>query len=99
VVTQLRDYRIAAGELHRFIEEWRAGIVPLRREMGFFIDGAWIVDDESRFVWLLSHPGDWRAFEEADRAYYASPERTSLEPNPARLIEEQATARLTRVEV
>jgi hypothetical protein len=99
VVAQLRDYRIAEGELHRFIGEWRARIVPLRREMGFSIDGAWTVDSESRFVWLLSHPGDWAAFEDADRAYYASPQRTSLAPDPARLIEEQAASRLTEVEL
>jgi hypothetical protein len=99
VVTQLRDYRIAEGELHRFVEEWRAGILPLRRELGFSIDGAWTVDDESRFVWLLSHPGDWGAFQEADRLYYASPQRASLNPNPARLIEEQATAKVIAVDV
>jgi hypothetical protein len=99
VVTQLRDYRIVDGSLHRFIDEWRAGIVPLRREMGFAIDGAWTVDGESRFVWLLSHPGDWDAFDDADRAYYASPQRTSLDPDPARLIGEQVVSKLTEVEV
>ena len=99
VVTQLRDYRIAEGELRRFIEEWRAGILPLRREMGFSIDGAWAVDDESRFVWLLTHPGDWNAFEVADRAYYTSPGRSSLDPNPARLIEAQVVTNLEPVEV
>jgi hypothetical protein len=99
VVTQLRDYRIAEGSLHRFVEEWRAGIVPLRRELGFSIDAAWTVDGESRFVWLLSHPGDWAAFEATDRAYHESPQRKRLEPNPARLIEAQTVSRLTPVEL
>jgi hypothetical protein len=99
MVTQLRDYRIAEGSLHRFIDEWRAEIVPLRREMGFTIDGAWAIDDESRFVWLLSHSGDLAAFEVADRAYYGSPQRGSLDPNPARLIESQSAAMLSEVEV
>lgn len=99
VATQLRDYRIAEGELHRFVEEWRAGILPLRREMGFSIDGAWTVDGESRFVWLLTHPGDWNAFEEADRAYYTSPGRSSLDPNPARLIEAQLVSNLEPIEI
>jgi hypothetical protein len=99
VVTQLRDYRIAEGSLHRFIEEWRAGIVPLRRELGFSIERAWTVEGESRFVWLLSHPGDWDAFEAADRAYYGSPQRASLDPNPARLIEAQTVSNLDEVEL
>jgi hypothetical protein len=99
MATQLRNYRIVEGSLDRFVDEWRAGIVPLRREMGFSIDGAWTVDGESRIVWLLSHPGGWTAFEDADRAYYASPLRKSLDPDPARLIEEQAVSNLEAVEL
>ena len=58
-----------------------------------------MVEGEGRFVWLLSFPGDWDAFEAADRAYYDSPQRTSMEPNPARLIEGQAITRLTELEL
>ena len=70
-----------------------------RRDLGFSIERAWTVVDDSRFVWLLSHAGDWDAFEAADRAYYDSPLRTSLVPNPARLIEDQAISRLAEVEL
>ena len=94
---QLRDYRIRSGELGRFVEEWSAGIVPLRRAQGFEITGAWTVPEEDRFVWLLVHQGDWDAFAEADAAYYASPERAALDPDPARLIAEQRHSRLTDV--
>jgi hypothetical protein len=97
MVTELRDYRIVEGSLHRFVEEWRARIAPLRRQMGFTIDGAWTVEEEGRIVWLLSHPGDWDAFGDADRSYYASPERAALDPDPARLIEEQRIVRLSEV--
>jgi hypothetical protein len=97
MATELRDYRIEEGSVQRFVEEWRAGIAPLRRRMGFTIDGAWLVEDESRFVWLLSHPGDWDAFATADRSYYASPLRAALDPDPARLIEEQHIVRLSEV--
>lgn len=99
MATQLRDYRIRSGELDRFIEEWRTGVAPLRRANGFEIRGAWTVPEEHRFVWLLAHPGGWDAFDAADAAYYASPERASLEPDPARLIEEQHNARLSEVEL
>lgn len=99
MATQLRDYRIRAGELDRFIDEWRAGVAPLRRSAGFDILAAWTVPGEDRFVWLLAHPGDWDEFAEADAAYYASPERAALEPDPARLIAEQHNSRLTGVRV
>ena len=99
MVTELRDYRIVEGSLDQWVDEWLRGIAPIRRELGFTIEKAWTVDDESRFVWLLSYPGDWDAFEAADRGYYDSPQRTSLDPNPARLIEEQTVSRLTEVEL
>jgi len=99
MATQLRDYRIRDGELDRFVEEWRTGVAPLRRAGGFEIPGAWTIPEEGRFVWLLAHAGGWDAFAEADAAYYASPERASLDPDPARLIEEQRNVRLTDLEL
>ncbi len=96
---QLRDYRITDGELDRFIEEWRTNLAPLRQACGFTVAGAWTVNGESRFVWLLSHPDGWDAFQEADARYFASPERASLEPDPARLIVEQRNAPLHEVEI
>ena len=99
MVTELRDYRITDGSLDQWVEEWRSRIAPIRRHLGFSIERAWTVADDSRFVWLLSHAGDWEAFEAADRAYYDSPLRTSLDPNPARLIEDQAISRLAEVEL
>lgn len=96
---QLRDYRIRAGELDRFAGEWRASLAPLRRRLGFVIPVAWTVPDESRFVWVLEHPGGWDAFAEADAAYFASPERAAIDPDPARLIQEQRTVRLAPVEI
>lgn len=96
-VTQLRDYRIVAGHLNQFVEEWSTLLAPLRRAIGFTIPGAWTVPDEDRFVWLLAHPDDWDAFEAADQRYFASPERNAFSPDPARLIEEQRNVRLTEV--
>lgn len=95
---QLRDYRIVAGELDRFVDEWSTRLAPLRRACGFEIAGAWRVPGEDRFVWLLVHPGGWEAFEAADAAYFASPERTSFDPDPARLIEEQRNVRVQAVD-
>jgi hypothetical protein len=97
VATQLRDYRIAEGRLGDFVEEWQRHLAPLRRSIGFRIDGAWTVEDESRFVWLLSHAGNWEAFADADRRYFDSPERAAIDPDPARLIEQQTNVRLREV--
>jgi hypothetical protein len=97
--SQLRDYRIVVGQLDRFVDEWRAHLAPLRRACGFEIANAWTVPEERRFIWLLVHPDGWDAFEAADAAYFASPERRGFDPDPARLIEEQRNTRLTRTEL
>ena len=83
--------------MQEWIAEWRSRIVPIRRSVGFSVTGAWVVEDENRFVWLLAHPGGWDDFEVADAAYFASPERAALDPDPARLIERQSNARLSQV--
>ncbi|MBA2633266.1 MAG: NIPSNAP family protein [Chloroflexi bacterium] len=99
MATELRDYRIVEGSLDQWVEEWRTRIAPIRRELGFTVERAWKVEDEGRFVWLLTYPGDWQAFEAADRAYYDSPQRKGLDPNPARLIGKQSVAKLTEIEL
>jgi hypothetical protein len=87
-VSQLRMYRIAQGRLGEFVQQWLSGVVPLRRKMGFTIDGAWIARREDRFVWIVSYEGDEETFQAKNAEYYDSPERKALDPNPAELIEE-----------
>ena len=82
---QVRRYRITPGKMEEFIAGWRSAVVPLRRRLGFQVHGAWALDDTDEFLWVLSHPGGFAA---ANDAYYASPERQNLDPNPALLIEE-----------
>ena len=94
MVIQLRDYSIISGSLGQFVDEWQQHLAPLRRSLGFGIEGAWTVVDEDRFVWLLSYPGSWADFEEADRRYFDSPERALISPDPARLIARQTNVRL-----
>jgi NIPSNAP len=83
VTTHVRIYRIRPGALEAFVDEWRTQVAPLRRRHGFEIHGAWASVDDDTFVWIVGHEGDFAA---ADRAYYESPERKALEPDPARHI-------------
>jgi hypothetical protein len=94
MVTELRDYRIREGQLDQFVTEWQREVRPLRAQHAFTVDRAWTVEGESRFIWLLSFDGSWDQFEAANEAYYASPEREGLVPDPARLIEASTHIRL-----
>lgn len=82
---QLRDYRIQPGALEQWVKEWGEKVRPLREQLGFKVVGAWTIEDENRFVWILSWEGTG-SFEDADRAYYESPARAALVPDPARLV-------------
>ena len=82
---QLREYTVEAGRLDDFVREWRDLVLPLRLAQGFSVLGPWVERDASRFVWLLGYDGDIRA---ANEAYYTSPERAAMDPDPARLIAE-----------
>ena len=64
-----------------FVSAWTAGVLPLRTTMGFVTLGAWSEGDE--FVWVLAYEGD---FLSADAAYYASPDRHAIDPDPAQWI-------------
>jgi hypothetical protein len=81
--TQIRVYRLQPGAVEEFEREWREFVVPLRWKFGFEVLGAWASTEEDTFVWIIQHEGDFTA---ADRAYYLSPERAGLDPDPARHI-------------
>src|SRR2546428_727119 len=89
-VSQLRVYTIEPGNLDEFVRVWRSGVLPLRRKLGFVVDGAWTVPEENLFVWILSYDGPGSC-EERDAAYYDSPDRKALLPDPAALIAEHRT--------
>ena len=83
--TQLRLYTINHDSLRQFAKEWKEKVLPLRIEHGFEIHRAWIIEQSNQFAWLISYRGS-ESWEARERAYYASIERSDMEPNPARLI-------------
>jgi hypothetical protein len=80
---QLRTYGVLPGHAEDFAREWREQVVPLRRRHGFEVVGGWIVEEGDRFVWIVGHED----FEAADRAYYESPERAAMDPDPRRHLD------------
>jgi len=84
MITQLRRYTINRGKMDEFLEAWKNGVLPLRTKAGFRVEGAWVVRERNEFVWVMTYDGDdWEA---RDKAYYASPERAALNPDPALFI-------------
>jgi hypothetical protein len=94
---QLRIYTIKPGEMKAWVDEWRRLIAPLRHQHGFEVLGAWTAEAAERFVWIIRYtgPGTWQ---EADAAYYASPERAAMQPDPARHIAKSEQWLMTTVQ-
>lgn len=93
MVCQLRVYRINSGAMDDWLREWREHVRPLRESFGFSILGAWVGAEGKTFVWILAHED----FQTADEAYYSSPERRTLDPDPARHIAGSTTWKMRPV--
>jgi hypothetical protein len=95
MTTELRILTINQDRLDDFVRAWTAGLYPLRLKKGYRTDGAWVIRERNEFIWILSHDGeDWDAQE---KAYYASPERTALDPDPRQYIAKSEKWFLTSV--
>jgi hypothetical protein len=96
VELELRRNRMRAGCIDEFLDAWLRGVVPLRRRFGFTVLGAWVVEDADELVWILGYDGS-DGFADADRRYYASPERVALDPDPAQWFMSSECVRLRQV--
>lgn len=67
LASELRLYTINRGRMDDFVKVWREGVVPLRRQAGFAIEGAWVIEATNQFAWVVSLPDseDWQATLEA----------------------------------
>jgi hypothetical protein len=83
--TQIRIFTINKGKMDVFLAAWQKGVYPLRIKSGFKIEGAWVVKEKNKFIWILSYDGP-EGFEAKDSAYYGSQARTTLKPDPAEYI-------------
>ena len=67
------------------MKAWLPGVYPLHLEHGYKIGRAGVIQDRNEFVWEVSYDGleDWDA---KQAAYFGSPERAALDPDPGQYI-------------
>ena len=85
MIRQLRIYTINKGHLDDFVKGWLEGVYPLHLEHGYRIERAGIIPERNEFVWEVTYDGD-EDWDEKQAAYYGSPERAALDPDPAQWI-------------
>ena len=93
---QIRRYKIVADGMNEFVELFNHQLVSLRERFGFRLESSWRLDETHEFMWIVSHDGA-EGFETADAAYYSSPDRDAVTPNPMDFIEEATTSMATRL--
>ncbi|MET8051994.1 MULTISPECIES: NIPSNAP family protein [unclassified Streptosporangium] len=79
---QHRIYTIQEGLLEEWVEKWHSLVVPLRREFGFEVHGAWLDHERNQFIWVLSYDGP-ESFRERNQEYWDSPRRVAMDVDPA----------------
>jgi hypothetical protein len=95
---QIRIYTINKNALEQFVTEWREKLVPLREKYGFRVLEAYTLPSTSQFVWTMAFDGTDAEWDSADKAYFASPERLAMQPDPGRLIARMENIFATRVQ-
>ncbi len=84
---QVRVTRVKPGRMDDFVAEWTGNLARIRRRRGFTIVAAFVLDDtDDDFFWILGYDGE-EGLDAAEQAYATSEERTSIDPDPGRLIE------------
>ena len=87
---QLRRYQVKPGQMDAFLSAWRDQAVPVRTLYGFEVLASWRSEDDAQFGWLVAFTGDG-AFEDAEKAYYSSPERAAMADDPAKYLDKVET--------
>lgn len=76
--------------MDQFISAWRDNAVRVRGLYGFRVLASWRSEDDAEFGWIISHEGDG-SFEDAEKAYYSSPERAAMPDDPAHYLDKVET--------
>src|SRR5919199_4091311 len=85
MVSELRIFTINRGSMEAFLDAWFRGVYPLRLRHGYTIQGPWVIPERNEFLWILSYDGP-EPWEEKERAYYTSPERVAMDPDPVQYV-------------
>jgi hypothetical protein len=77
MATQLRCYALHPHLTEQFLS-WFPTLLPERAKFGFSVLSAHINRETNEFTWIVTRPGDNQSFQEAEAAWFASPERAAL---------------------
>lgn len=71
-VAHLRTYTINAGQMDSWLALFNEQLIPLLREHDIRVDGAWVNDARTQFIWVRSYGQTDADLERKEAAFYGS---------------------------
>lgn len=71
-IAHLRTYTINKGQMDSWLELFRAHLVPLLQEHDIKVEGTWINDAGTQFIWVRSYGETEADLERKEAAFYGS---------------------------
>lgn len=71
-IAHLRTYTINAGQMDSWIALFNEHLVPLLREHEICVEGAWVNEARTQFIWVRSYGETEADLERKEAAFYGS---------------------------
>ena len=71
-VAHLRTYTINRGQMDNWLTLFHEHLVPLLREHDIGVEGAWVNDARTQFIWIRSYGETEADIERKEAAFYGS---------------------------
>ena len=71
-VAHLRTYTINKGQMESWLKLFDEKLVPLMSENGIKVEGKWVNDERTQFIWVRSYGDSEADIEAKEAAFYGS---------------------------
>jgi len=71
-VAHLRTYTINKGQMDSWLQLFNEQLRPLLREHGIQVEGTWVNNERSQFIWVRSYGETAADIEAKEAAFYGS---------------------------
>ena len=71
-VAHLRTYTINKGQMDDWLKLFNEKLIPLLNEHGIKVEGTWVNDENTQFIWIRSYGDSTADIEVKEAAFYGS---------------------------
>ncbi len=71
-VAHLRTYTINKGQMDSWLKLFNGKLIPLLNEHGIKVEGTWVNDEKTQFIWVRSYGDSPADIEAKEAAFYGS---------------------------